>query len=48
MTHVVEIDLNNPYTKVIPGYKGMIPTEETTVSSVSTMASTLRGSYGNV
>ena len=26
VVHTLEIDLNNPYTKVIPGYKGMIPT----------------------
>ena len=24
--HTVTVDMNNPYTKVIPGYKGMIPT----------------------
>ena len=26
VAHVVEVDLNNPYTKVIPSSKGMIPT----------------------
>ncbi|MBQ2727161.1 MAG: phosphodiester glycosidase family protein [Clostridia bacterium] len=26
VAHVVEVDLSNPYTKVIPSYKGMIPT----------------------
>jgi len=26
VAHVVEVDLHNPYTKVIPSYKGMIPT----------------------
>ena len=26
VAHVVEVDINNPYTKVIPSYKGMIPT----------------------
>ncbi len=26
VAHVVEIDIDNPYTKVIPSYKGMIPT----------------------
>ena len=25
VAHVVEVDLSNPYTKVIPSYKGMIP-----------------------
>ena len=25
--HIVEVDMNNEYTKVIPSYKGMIPTE---------------------
>lgn len=27
VVHSVKVDMNNPYTKVIPGYKGMIPTE---------------------
>ncbi|MBQ5810451.1 MAG: phosphodiester glycosidase family protein, partial [Clostridia bacterium] len=27
VAHVVEVDINNEYTKVIPSYKGMIPTE---------------------
>ncbi len=50
VTHVVEIDLNNPYTKVIPGYKEMIPTAGNYgVSSVSTMASYAEDNdYGNV
>ncbi|MBO5402309.1 MAG: phosphodiester glycosidase family protein [Clostridia bacterium] len=26
VAHVVEVDLSNPYTKVIPSYKGMVPT----------------------
>jgi len=26
VAHVVEVDLDNPYTKVIPSYKGMVPT----------------------
>ena len=26
VAHVVEVDLNNPYTKVIPSSKGMVPT----------------------
>ncbi len=26
VAHVVEVDLDNPYAKVIPSYKGMIPT----------------------
>ncbi len=26
VAHVVEVDLNNPYTKVVPSYKGMVPT----------------------
>ena len=26
VVHSVKVDMNNPYTKVIPGYKGMIPT----------------------
>ena len=26
MAHVVEVDLSNPYTKVLPSYKGMVPT----------------------
>ena len=25
VVHTAKIDWNNPYTKVIPGYKGMIP-----------------------
>lgn len=26
VVHTLEVDMNNPYTKIIPGYKGMIPT----------------------
>ena len=26
VAHVVEVDISNPYTKVIPSYKGMVPT----------------------
>ncbi|MBQ3182177.1 MAG: phosphodiester glycosidase family protein, partial [Clostridia bacterium] len=26
VAHVVEVDIDNPYTKVIPSYKGMVPT----------------------
>ena len=26
VAHVVEVDLSNPYTKVIPSFKGMVPT----------------------
>ncbi len=26
VVHSVKVDMNNPYTKVIPGYKGMVPT----------------------
>ena len=50
VAHVVEIDLNNPYTKVIPGYKEMIPTPGNYgVSSVSAMAAYAEeNGYGNV
>ena len=26
VAHVVEVDLENPYTKILPSYKGMVPT----------------------
>ena len=50
VTHVLEIDLNNPYTKVIPGYKEMVPTPGNYgIQSVSTHAAYAEANgYGNV
>ena len=50
VTHVVEVDLNNPYTKVIPGYKGMVPTPGNYgIQSVSEQAAFAEANgYGNV
>lgn len=48
--HTVTVDLNNPYTKVIPGYKGMQPemgnygTESTSVQALNAE----KLGYGNV
>ena len=48
--HTAKIDMNNPYTKVIPGYKGMIPTPGnygTQSTSVQALEAEKLG-YGNV
>ena len=48
--HTAKIDMNNPYTKVIPGYKGMIPTMGN-YGTQSTSAQALEAEklgYGNV
>ncbi len=48
--HTVAVDLNNPYTKVIPGYKGMWP-EEGNYGTESTSTQALNAEklgYGNV
>ena len=50
VVHTVKIDMNNPYTKVIPGYKGMIPTAGN-YGTESTSAQALNAEklgYGNV
>ena len=50
VVHTVEVDLNNSYTKVIPGYKGMIPTPGnygTESTSVQALNAEKLG-YGNV
>ncbi len=50
VVHSVKVDMNNPYTKVIPGYKGMIPTEGNYgTESTSTQAKNAEAlGYGNV
>ena len=50
VVHSVKIDMNNPYTKVIPGYKGMIPTEGNYgTEATSTQAKNAEAlGYGNV
>jgi len=50
VAHVVEVDLNNPYAKVIPSYKGMIPTEgEYGTQAMSQQAAWAeKNGYGNV
>ena len=50
VVHSVKVDMNNPYTKVIPGYKGMIPTEGNYgTEATSTQAKNAEAlGYGNV
>lgn len=50
VVHSVKVDMNNPYTKVIPGYKGMIPTAGNYgTESTSTQAKNAEAlGYGNV
>ena len=50
VAHVVEVDINNPYTKVLPSYKGMIPTEgQYGVQIMSQQAAWAEANgYGNV
>ena len=50
VVHSVKVDMNNPYTKVIPGYKGMIPTEGNYgTEATSTQAKNAEKlGYGNV
>lgn len=50
VVHTVKVDMNNPYTKVIPGYKGMIPTPGNYgTESTSTQAKNAEKlGYGNV
>ncbi len=50
VTHVVEVDLNNQYTKVVPGYKEMVPTPGNYgTQSVSAQAAYAEeNGYGNV
>ena len=50
VVHSVKVDMNNPYTKVIPGYKGMVPTEGNYgTESTSTQAKNAEAlGYGNV
>ena len=50
VAHSVKIDMDNPYTKVIPGYKGMIPTEGNYgTEATSTQAKNAEAlGYGNV
>ncbi len=50
VAHSVKVDMNNPYTKVIPGYKGMIPTEGNYgTEATSTQAKNAEDlGYGNV
>ncbi|MBQ7818384.1 MAG: phosphodiester glycosidase family protein [Bacteroidales bacterium] len=50
VVHTATVDLNNPYTKVIPGYKGMWP-EEGNYGTESTSTQALNAEklgYGNV
>ncbi|MBQ7345280.1 MAG: phosphodiester glycosidase family protein [Oscillospiraceae bacterium] len=50
VVHTVAVDLNNPYTKVIPGYKGMWP-KEGNYGTESTSTQALNAEklgYGNV
>ncbi len=50
VAHSVKVDMNNPYTKIIPGYKGMIPTEGNYgTEATSTQAKNAEAlGYGNV
>ena len=50
VVHSVKVDMNNPYTEVIPGYKGMIPTHGNYgTESTSTQAKNAEKlGYGNV
>ncbi len=50
VVHSVKVDMNNPYTKVIPGYKGMIPTPGNYgTEATSTQAKNAEAlGYGNV
>ncbi len=50
VVHSVKVDMNNPYTKIIPGYKGMIPTEGNYgTEATSTQAKNAEKlGYGNV
>lgn len=50
VVHSVKVDMNNPYTKVIPGYKGMIPNPDNYgTESTSTQAKNAEAlGYGNV
>ena len=50
VVHTVSVDLNNEYTKVIPGYKGMIPTDGNYgTEATSTQAKNAEKlGYGNV
>ena len=50
VAHVVEVDINNEYTKVIPSYKGMIPTPGNYSVEVMTKQAAFAeaNGYGNV
>ena len=50
VAHVVEVDLNNPYTKVLPSSKGMVPTPDNYgVQIMSEQAAYAEANgYGNV
>ncbi|MBE6843400.1 MAG: hypothetical protein E7510_11320 [Ruminococcus sp.] len=50
VVHSVKVDMNSPYTKVIPGYKDMIPTEGNYgTEATSTQAKNAEAlGYGNV
>ena len=50
VVHSVKVDMNNPYTKVIPGYKGMVPTAGNYgTEATSTQAKNAEAlGYGNV
>ena len=50
VVHSVKVDMNNPYTKIIPGYKGMVPTAGNYgTESTSTQAKNAEKlGYGNV
>jgi len=50
VVHSVKVDMNNPYTKIIPGYKGMIPTAGNYgTEATSTQAKNAEAlGYGNV
>ena len=47
VVHSIKVDMNNPYTKVIPGYKGMIPNYGTEATSTQAKNAEALG-YGNV
>ncbi|MBE6584938.1 MAG: hypothetical protein E7645_00245 [Ruminococcaceae bacterium] len=50
VVHSVKVDMDNPYTKIIPGYKGMIPTPGNYgTEATSTQAKNAEAlGYGNV